>query len=161
MVDRLIDIIGSEATVFESFLSLLEQQKEALVANDVDRLNEVTKQQQETLLRSRQLAREREREIESIRNQHSLEGDLSLSRLLELVDDAQARQLSRLQELILGLNDQITDARNTNVMLLNQSRKFVAKTLELMAGLSNPRTTYRSGGQEERRESALAVDRRV
>lgn len=161
MIDRLITVISKEAAVFDTYLSLLEQQKEALVANDLDRLNAITARQREVIVQSRLLGMEREQLIERIRASHDIDGDLTLSRLLELVDDTQATQLTRLQELILGLNDQITDVRNTNAMLLNQSRESIASMMAMLARIQHPDNTYSRAGSGPGRDAAMAVDRRA
>ncbi|MEE8575973.1 MAG: flagellar export chaperone FlgN, partial [candidate division Zixibacteria bacterium] len=97
MVNSLINIIGKEAALFERFLDLLEKQKAMLLANDLDGLSDVTKLQQQALVDSHQLSRERLDVIEEVRAQFAIDGDLTLSQLLELADESQATQLSRLR----------------------------------------------------------------
>ena len=60
MVNSLIDILGREAALFESFLQLLEFQQKALVENDADELNRVTELQREKLIESNLLGKQRE-----------------------------------------------------------------------------------------------------
>ena len=59
MINQLIQIISEEAVVFEDFLALLDRQKEILVTNDVDGLNEITEQQRLKLAESQRLNRRR------------------------------------------------------------------------------------------------------
>ena len=161
MIDRLITVISKEAAVFDSYLTLLEQQKEALVANDLERLNAITARQRELVVQTRLLSREREQLIEDIRASHDIDGNLTLSRLLELVDDTQATQLAKLQELILSLNNQITDVRNTNAMLLNQSRESIASMMGMLARIQHPDNTYNRTGAGRGSGASMAVDRRA
>lgn len=161
MIDHLISVISREAAAFDSYLTLLEQQKVALVANDLECLSAITEQLRDVVVQTRLLGREREKTIEQIRSSHDIDGNLTLSRLLDLVDDTRAVQLTRLQELILSLNDQITDVRNTNAMLLNQSRKSITSMMIMLARIQHPDNTYSRTGSDRTSEAAMAVDRRA
>lgn len=161
MVNQLIDIIGREAVVFEVFLTLLERQRDLLVANDVTGLTAVTAKQQEAVLESKRLNRERERLVTLLQAEHDITGDFGLSKLLDLVDQTQAERLTQLRELILGLNQQISEVRNSNAMLLNNSRKYIAKTISLLSQLQHPEDTYSRTGASSTSSGAVAVDRRA
>jgi hypothetical protein len=161
MVNRLINIISREAEIFETFLSLLQRQKDVLISDDLEGLREVTRRQQETAIESRRLAKEREQVIEELRAEFAVSGDLTLSRLLELVDDREAEQLARLKDLIFSLNEEITQTRNSNVLLLNQSRDYIARTMNMLSRMHQPSNTYPRPGREDTRGNAVAVDRRA
>ena len=157
----MIDIISREAALFESFLELLERQKEMLVANDLDGLNEVVQRQREKLIESKLLNKEREKLVAAIKASRDIEGDLTVTRLLKLVDEDQANRLSQLREIIYSLNDKITATRNTNAMLLNRSREFIAHTMEMLSKINNPDNTYARSGMAVERGSNIMVDRRI
>jgi hypothetical protein len=161
MIAKLIDIISREAALFESFLELLERQKQMLVANNVDGLTEITALQQEKLTESRALSRRREQILNQIKLENSLENDPTIARLAALADENQAARLMQLRTVILSLNEKINDARNTNAMLLNQSREFVAKTMALLARMNNPETNYSGTRQTDRSASTVMLDRRA
>ena len=99
MVDTLIDIIGREAALFETFLSLLEQQQQALVENNLEELNRITELQRDKMAESQLLNRERERVLGEIKALNAIDGDLTVTRLLEMVDQQQAGQLGSLRTL--------------------------------------------------------------
>jgi len=161
MIAKLIDIISKEAALFESFLELLERQKQMLVTNNIDGLNELTALQQEKLSESRALSRRREQLLSRIKQDHTLDGDVTLARLAALADADQASRLTQLRSVILSLNEKINDARNTNAMLLNQSREFVAKTMTLLARMNSPETSYSGPGRTERSTGTVVLDRRA
>jgi len=161
MVDRLIDILGKEATLFESFLDLLEQQQRMLVENDVDGLNRITDLQREKLVESQILNRQREEVIEQIKVANAVEGDLNVTRLLEIVDREHADQLAKLRNLILKLTEKITHIRNQNVILLNRSHEYIARTMEMLARIQSPDTTSAATGADQDQTVTVAVDRRA
>ena len=157
----MIDIISKEAALFESFLELLERQKEMLVANDLDGLNEVVQRQREKFIESKLLNKQRENLVTAIKTSRDIEGDLTVTRLLKLVDEDQANRLSQLRDVIYSLNEKITDTRNTNAMLLNRSREFIAHTMEMLSKINNPDNTYARTGLSAERGSNIMVDRRI
>jgi hypothetical protein len=161
MINQLIDIISREAALFESFLELLERQKEMLVANNLDGLNDVVRQQHEKLVESKHLDEQREKLVAAIKKSRAIEGDLTVTRLLKLVDEDQAHRLSQLRDIIYGLNEKITATRNTNAMLLNRSREFIAPTIAMLSKIKNPDNTYARTGKVAERGSNIMVDRRI
>jgi len=161
MINKLIDLIGKEAAVFESFLELLEQQQATLVTNDVDGLNRITDLQREKLVESQLLNKQRLELVEQIKIANDLEGDVNVTRLLDIVDENQADRLQKLQRLILSLNDKITETRNQNAMLLNRSREYILRTMEMLSKINSPDSTYTRPGTKTDRQLNVAVDRRA
>ncbi|UCE24842.1 MAG: flagellar protein FlgN [Candidatus Zixiibacteriota bacterium] len=161
MINKLIEIIGKEAAIFESFLELLEQQQKMLVQNDVDGLNRVTDRQREKLVESQLLNKQRLEIIEQVKIANDIEGDLNVTRLLEIVDQDQADRLQKLQKIILSLNDKITETRNQNALLLNRSREYILKTMEMLSKINSPDSTYSRSGSTDERQLNVAVDRRA
>ncbi len=161
MINKLIDIIGREAALFESFLELLERQRQMLVTNDLNGLNEVTEQQRRALIESRLLNRQREELVAQIKESHALDGDVTVSRLLELADENQAERLRMLRDSILGLNEKITQTRNSNALLLNQSREFISNTIKMLTQIRSPQPTYIKSGVNADRASNSMLDRRA
>jgi flagellar biosynthesis/type III secretory pathway chaperone len=161
MINQLIQIINDEALLFEEFLQLLDEQKQALVANDTERLNRVTQLQQHKLLESSALNRKRNKVIEALQKANAIEGDVTVSRLLSLADEDQSQRLSHLRDAILDLNERINTARNTNAMLLNRSREFVSRTMSMLSRMHAPDQTYGRAGAAPRDEQAVVVDRRI
>ncbi len=161
MIDRLIEIIGREASLFESFLALFEEQQRMLVSNDADGLKEVTARLREKLLESRKLNQQREEMVRQIKRENLIEGDLNVTRLLKIVDDTQATQLVQLRDLITTLNDKIMKTRNQNAMLLNKSREYISNMMEMLSKMSSPESTYSAAGAADQPSYNVALDRRV
>ncbi|MFH1687358.1 MAG: flagellar protein FlgN [bacterium] len=160
-VEKLIDVIGQEAALFESFLDLLEQQQQALVTNDVDCLGRITDALREKTVHNQILNRQREEIIDDIRRVNAIEGDLSVGRLLALVEHQQADQLRHLRQVIFELHDKITDTRNHNATLINRSREYVAKTMSLLAKVGKPGSAYAATGASDTPDHTVAVDWRA
>ncbi|MCX6834331.1 MAG: flagellar protein FlgN [candidate division Zixibacteria bacterium] len=161
MIDQLIQVISDEALLFEEFLQLLDCQREALVANDTDRLNQVTQLQQQKLLECRALDRRREKVIAAIKADNAIEGDVTVTRLIEYADENQSHRLTLLRDTILSLNERISETRNTNALLLNRSREYISRIMNMLARVHTPDGTYGRHGVAQQESAALAVDRRI
>ncbi len=161
MIDRLIDIIAREADLFESFLDLLEQQQRALVENDVDSLTLITERQHEKTIEARLIEKKREELVEKIKADRSIDGDLTMNRLLGMIDSQHATRLKNLRELIYDLNDKILKVRNQNAMLLNRSREYIRTTMDMLSRVGNPKGNYTNSGEEQSGRMNLVMDRRA
>ncbi len=161
MINKLIDLISKEAAIFESFLELLEKQQEMLVKNDAEGLNRITDLQREKLVESQLMNKRRLELVHEIKIANNIEGDLNVTRLLEIVDQDQADRLQRLQRFILDLNEKINRTRNQNAMLLNRSREYILKTMEMLSRVNSPESTYTQEGASKDRKQNVAVDRRA
>jgi len=161
MTERLIEIIGKEAALFEKFLELLERQQEMLIANDLDGLKLVSETIREKVIENRLLNQQREDLVAEIKRHNAIEGDLNVSRLLEIVDEQQADRLQHLRKTIYSLHDKITETRNRNAILINRSREYIARTMEMLSQIDRPEGVYAANGGETAEHRAVAIDRSV
>jgi len=161
LVLELIEVLNQEASLFETFLELLEQQQQALVQNDIAALNAVTARQHEKTVESRMLAKRREEIVLKLSSDGAIQEDLTISRLIEFVSSGQAAVLSQLRDSILDLNDKIMRVRSQNEMLISRSRDNIMKTMELLGHISAPDGRYQSGGKPSRMSTTIALDRRA
>ncbi len=161
MVEKLIESLSTEAVVFEKFLKLLSQQQEMLVNNDIDGLNSVTGLQREKVAQSQLLNQRRDKLVAEIKSANTIEGDLNVSMLLEHVDEHQGGRLIQLREIIQSLTQKIGEVRNQNAMLLNRSKEYILRTMELLSKINNPDSGYAANGETVENSSSVAVDRRA
>jgi hypothetical protein len=84
-----------------------------------------------------------------------------VTRLLKIVDRDHADQLAKLRNLILNLTEKITHTRNQNAMLLNRSREYIAKTMEMLSCIHSPGTTSAATGADQDQAVTVAVNRRA
>lgn len=161
MINRLVNVISQEAELFESFLELLNRQRQALVDNNLAILRETTEKQREVMVESHLLNDQRDQIIGEIKAANLFDGDVTVTRLLEYADRNQAERLMQLRDTILSLNSEIVEVRNTNALLLNQSREFIAKTMASLSKINNPEHTYANGAGKTGRSASVVVDRRV
>ncbi len=161
LVQELIKVLKMEASLFETFLELLDRQQQVLVSGDIDELNNVTELLREKTINSAILARKREEIIRRLSSETNLTEDLTVSRLIDSVPPGQATVLDQIRETILDLNEKITRTRSQNEMLISRSRDNIMKTMELLTQFGKPGNNYHSGGKTSSPENNLALDRRA
>jgi molybdopterin converting factor small subunit len=147
LVQELIEVLKKEASLFETFMELLERQQEALVKNDVTALNQITELQREKTIECRILAGQREAITGRLALEHGSAEDITVSKLVASVPPGQASMLETLRETILDLNDKISKIRSRNEMLINRSRESIMKTVELLGRFKLPPNGYHEKGK--------------
>jgi ferritin len=134
---QLIKLIGEEVVIFSTFLEYLNQQQEALVANDLEGLERVTAQQEELAQRTNEIEQQRKQLVARISNDlHRNEDDLNLTELTKLVSAQQSEELHTLQETLLNLHSQISEQKSQNDFLIRKSMEYINGTMVAL-GLSN------------------------
>jgi len=161
LVLELIEVLEREASLFETFLELLERQQQALVTNDLDAINDVTLKQREKTVESAALARRREELVRELSSDGNTAENLTISKLIETVSSGPAAELERLRGNILGMNEKIEKVRSQNCMLIDNSRKNIMKTMEMLGRIRRPDNGYRKEGQASRADANIALDRRA
>jgi len=161
LVHELIEVLKDEASLFETFLDLLEKQQQALVKNNLEEINRITGLQREKAVASRRLINRREDVIGKLTLDGASTEDITISRLIESVASGQAIVLGQLRNSILDLNEKITKVRNQNVMLINRSRENIVKTMEMISRIGAPNASYQNQGKVESMRTNIAVDRRA
>lgn len=110
---------------------------------------------------SHRLNLERVRTVAEIKAERNFEQDLTISRLIALADSEQAARLKELRELLLSLNDKILEVRNTNALLINQSREMIARTMAMLSRSEHADNIYGRDASRDERAVAIALDRRI
>jgi hypothetical protein len=161
LVLELVEVLKKEASLFETFLELLERQQKALVKNDVESLNAVTEEQRHRVIEAGILAKKREGIIGELSLKNGMKENLTVSNLIEAVSGGQARVLEQIRDVILELNERIHKVRNQNEMLIDRSREIIMKTMEMLARVSMPDDKYHSEGKIKAMQTSLTLDRRI
>ena len=100
---------------------------------------------------------------------NNIEGDVNISRLLEMISIQDGARLESLRNEIIEINERIETSRDQNKFLLDKSRQIVIDTIRLInrSGISGiDGAAYSSKGKsqntiENQRQMSLTLDRRV
>ena len=167
-VNELIETLNSEAELFESFLDLLDRQREIVVSNDTDGLVSITEAQREKLVESKLLDRRRRELVEQVACENAISGDVNVTRLLKSVSHEDGMRLESVRDTILDLNRQIEDGKERNRFLIDKSRRMISESLKSINRMSNPPekgSAYTRPGPADKNSRtnriSLALDKRI
>ena len=138
MVNKLIDIIGKEIKLLETYLELLDRQQECTLSGDRDKLEQINADQIEKLDESRLYNRERIELIKQIKEINAYDKNPEVDRLIELIEKERADRLLKLRETFVTLNDKIEETRNNSDRLVERSRLAIMKTLDMLSRIYCP-----------------------
>jgi hypothetical protein len=132
-----------------------------LIADDIEGLKANSETMRERTVENRLLNRRREQLVADIKQVNDLDGDVNVTRLLEIVDEQQADRLRELRKTIYALHDKISDTRNRNALLINRSREYIGRTMEMLAQIEGSDGIYHAAGAGSHDHQAVAIDWRA
>jgi predicted transcriptional regulator len=160
LTNKLTDIVSREVKQFELFLKLLIDQQNYLVANDLENLNRVIKEQERAILVTRELERNRMRVIAELSEQIDDDpNNMTLSRVTKSLAQPQALKLEKMQKALTGLHAKINKVKSKNEFLIKKSMEYIEGTVRLLASSNNEAPTYGDGNSKEQKSPSIAVNR--
>lgn len=160
LTNKLTDIVSREVKQFELFLKLLTDQQDFLVANDLENLNRVIKEQEEAIVVTRELERNRMRVIAEISERIDDDpNNMTLSRVTKSLAQPQALKLEKMQKALTGLYAKINKVKSKNEFLIKKSMEYIEGTVRLLASSSEETPTYGDGNSKKPKSPSIAVNR--
>jgi hypothetical protein len=160
LTNKLAHVVSQEVKQFELFLSLLADQQNYLVNNDVDNIARVVKEQEKAILETKELERARLRILEEISQSSGKDvGDLSLSEIAKRLSKPQAERLRKMQKTLLDLHSRVKKAKARNEFLIKKSMEYIEETVQLLASSGVQVPTYAEKGPGDRTSNSFMVNR--
>lgn len=159
---QLIKLIGEEVVIFRKFLDYLNQQQEALVANDIEALERVTAQQEELAQATNEIEQQRRELVATISGElNRNQDDLNLTELTKLVSGQESEELHTLQETLLNLHEQISEQKAQNDFLIRKSMEYLNTTMVQLGLTSDAKAQNYSAepASPKQARAAALVDR--
>jgi len=120
--EELLTTLKAEAAIYEEFLSLLQQKKQVVIANDVDALREIIHRENRLVRRIETITGERTVQAQSlgVLLKH-LETTPTLQQLVEMAPRQFREEISRLRDLLKTRVEQIARVNSENAFLLHSA----------------------------------------
>lgn len=148
LVERLIEILDREKSIYESILKLSTDKKEVIVAGKVSELEGITRLEQSIILKLGKLEEEREeltaKLAEALKTKPS---EITLSGLVTIVSGEQAVRLKNCQDSLLKT---VSDIRNTNTLnskLIRNSLDYIDFSVNILTNAGATGNNYSNSGQ--------------
>ena len=146
-VSELIEIIHKEMRLLHNLLELVNDEQQTLLRNDAEGLVGNLTRQEALLEKADQLEKQRLRVTEVLSRKLRVEPEeLSMSRLMDLVEEAHSTELGKLQQTLVEAHQKIGETNRNNELLIRQSMGYIARTLDVVTASPPQETTYERSG---------------
>lgn len=138
LMDNLVEVLEEENTQYEQLVELSKEKKEAIVKADVQKLEEITAQEQEISSQLRNLDVRRDSVLKDMSDVLGKDfEEMTITRLIGYLDQ-QPKEQARLSEIrakILETGNQMQQWNKRNEALLNQALEMVEFDLTLFKSM--------------------------
>lgn len=138
LMDNLVEVLEEENTQYEQLVELSKEKKEAIVKADVQKLEEITAQEQEISSQLRNLDVRRDSVLKDMSDVLGKDfKEMTITRLIGYLDQ-QPKEQARLSEIrakILETGNQMQQWNKRNEALLNQALEMVEFDLTLFKSM--------------------------
>ena len=148
---ELSEILGRELEVYQKYLELLTEQQIYLMKNDVQNVKATTDLINNLAQQAADLESGRARIMERFRRAGTIQkGQDSLARILEKLQGPQFDELEKLKETLLDIHSRIKEQSLRNELLIDNSMKVIANTMQYIHEMNNPQVTYNNPSTTKR-----------
>jgi flagellar biosynthesis/type III secretory pathway chaperone len=148
LVNKLLGLLEEETELYRSLLSILQKEKKAVVASQLDELNEAGKEKESLILKIRILEEQRLRVQRRLADSFRYDPqELTLTKLSQLVGEPYSIRLKICYSNLLTLIPSIREINHSNKSLLTHSLELVRGSLTLLNNFVAPNAVYHRSGE--------------
>ena len=145
---QLVEIVKKEVEAFQELLDTMESEQSALVMHDLEGIEAAVARQREIAEEAGALERTRVRLITEISEElGESTSELTLKRLIERIQGPESQRLGEMRETLMGMHEKVQNANRHNALLINQSMKYVDKSLQILTGEGPQAGVYKQTGK--------------
>jgi len=162
-LEKLIGLLEEETSLYGYIVSVLQQEKKAIVASELEALNETAKKKESLLLKIRILDEERTKILEKLGGFLGYpSNDMTLRKISQLVEKPHSIRLNNCYSNLLALTQTIQDLNRGNKALIVHSLEIVRDSLSILTNLlpSNP-LYYQTGEIKMAEQSGKILSGRI
>lgn len=158
LIVRLVEIVNAEIRSFNELLELLQSEQRAIIADNIDDLEACIQAQQEVARQAQELELERIGVIRDLSLRLDMEPDnVTLSRLLEVIEDDHGRELAQMRDTLRQLNEKIRTTNENNAFLIRQSMRYTDRCLDIFTGQRGNSSMYGQFGKTRRNSQVRSL----
>lgn len=140
MFNQLTAVLQALLDVHRQLLRLAERKREVIVAGKLPALQSLVKEETELVEQLKRLEQERTNLVQRMVPASSGERKVTLSQLLEQVDDEKRTRIQRLMKDLLDVIEQLQKENEQNQTLVKESLQYVQQTINVLT--ANPADDY-------------------
>ena len=165
LLDELIGIFEDQSNLHQSLISVLQDEKAAIVGSKLFELNRANKEKETLILKIKNLEDKRSDLTSTLVNSPEDESDdLTLEKLCKITNEPYSSRLNYCRENTMSLISKMKELNDGNKILLTNSIKFIRGSLTLFNNLMTSRSNavyYPSGKIENRDHSGRVFSEEI
>ena len=148
---ELIDVINEEVRTFHRLLTSLKAEQQVIIEDDLEGIEEIVAEQRQLAVYAHQIEARRIQLVNELALCLDLQPDnVSLSRLVEVLDGPHSEEVAKMRGQLLELNSQIRAISENNAFLIRQSLRYTDRCLDILTGQQVERRVYGQFGKAKR-----------
>ena len=143
IIEKFLGLLEQQTELYRLLLTVIDDEKNAVIAANLERLNEAGKTKENLLLKLRILEEQRKHLLDKLATHLKQPvGNLTLAKLSELVGQPHAHRLVGCRSMLLELIGRIQQANADNRDLFAHSLNLVRASVNLMNSLMSSSPVY-------------------
>ena len=151
VLKELIDVINEEVRTFQRLLTSLQEEQQVIIEDDLEGIEKIVAGQRQLAAHAHQIEARRVELVNELALRLDLQSDnVSLSRLVEVLEGPHSEELANMRGQLLELNSQIRATSENNAFLIRQSLRYTDRCLDILTGQQVERRVYGQFGKAKR-----------
>ena len=147
LLDKLIGLLANAMKLYQSLLREVQNEKDAVVGMNLEKLTEAGKAKYNLLLKLRILEEQRQQVMERLADHLGCSPQgLTLTKLSQRVDESYGHQLLDLSTDLLALIQALQEATQQNKLLMSHSLQLIQGSCTLLNNLMTVNPVYQRSG---------------
>ena len=156
--DRFLDLLEGEAGHYLSLRSVLEGEKNAIIASNLVELEKTGKEKEELLLKIRMLGEQRQIAIKDLAESLGVSPHgLTITKLADFAEEPYAARFKRLCSDLLPLTKTIRDLNDGNKALIQHSVELIGSSFAFLNNLIAANVVYYKSGRMKQNDHSGKV----
>ena len=146
--DSFLDLLDGEAALYRALLSVLQEEKKAIIGANLGELGKTGKKKEKLLLKIRIIEEQRHVMIKDLAESlRCPPHDITITKLADFVEAPYAVRFKRLCSDLLPLAKTVRDINDGNKALLRHSVELVKSSFAFLNNLITANAVYHSSGR--------------
>ena len=160
-VDQLILTLNKESDIYTEILELSKKKREAIRANQLDELSEVTSYEQGLVVTLFKLEEIREKVVDMVMREQGIEQAENLTEIARYLNREDRERMLNAKDRLVVLVKNVSDENRFNNRVLEERLQMINLNIELMTQMNDDSGKYTDKAMSEDIERRAIFDRRV
>lgn len=132
LLSELKKILNQEYTVYEELLKLTENKTQVIIEGKIKELDEITKSEENQILKIANLEQIREDVVMKLRNSLGLSIDSNITNIIDKLSEQDKKDLEVIKRKIVSVLDKIKEKNDLNNTLIGDALEYINLNINLL-----------------------------